>query len=119
MLAGVAIALAGCAAMTAPQEKTVKALAQERWDDLVKGDYRAAYRFLSPGSKSVASEEKYVAALRKDFWKAARVDKVECPSPEACDVTLTIEYEYMGRRTKTPLVESWVREGSDWWYVQK
>jgi hypothetical protein len=119
-LAGAMLVLAGCA-MLGPRtpQAAVKERSQERWDDLVKGDYKAAYAFMSPGSKSVQSEEKYVASLRKDFWRSARVDKVECGTPDTCDVSLTIEYEFMGRRTKTPLLESWVREGSDWWYVQK
>jgi hypothetical protein len=119
-LAGALLVLAGCA-MLGPgtPEAVVKERSQERWNDLVKGDFRAAYAFLSPGSKSVESEEKYAASLRKDFWKSAQVDKVECGAPDTCNVSLTIEYEFMGRRTKTPLLESWVREGSNWWYVRK
>jgi len=120
LLAGVVTALAGCAAM-APRspEEAVKARAQERWDALVKGDFGAAYRFMSPGSREVVSEKDYVAALRKGFWKTAQVEKVVCPTKDACEATVAIEYEFQGRRTKTPLGESWVREGSTWWYVQK
>lgn len=119
-MAGVVTVVAGCATLApATPEQVVRQRSQERWNDLVKGDFKAAYAFMSPGSKSVESEEKYAGRLRRDFWKGAQVDKVECPSQDACDVSLTIEYEFMGRRTKTPLLESWVREGSNWWYVQK
>ena len=120
LLAGAVIALAGCAAMSPRSpEEAVKARAQERWDALVKGDFGAAYGFLSPGSREVVSEKDYVAGLRKGFWKTAQVEKVDCPTKDACNATVAIEYEFQGRRTKTPLGESWVREGSNWWYVQK
>jgi hypothetical protein len=120
VLAGVLVALAGCAAV-APRspEDAVRARAQERWEALLKGDFSAAYGFLSPGSREVVSEKSYVGGLRKDFWKSAQVEKVDCPSKDACQATVAIEYEFQGRRTKTPLGESWVREGSNWWYVQK
>jgi hypothetical protein len=120
MVAGVLVALAGCAAV-APRspEDAVKARAQERWDALLKGDFSAAYGFLSPGSREVVSEKGYVGGLRKDFWKSAQVERVDCPSKDACEAKVAIEYEFQGRRTKTPLSESWVREGSNWWYVQK
>jgi len=120
MWAGVLVALAGCAGV-APRspEDAVRARAQERWDALLKGDFSAAYGFLSPGSREVVSEKNYAGGLRRDFWKSARVEKVDCPSKDACQATVAIEYEFQGRRTKTPLGESWVREGSNWWYVQK
>ncbi len=94
----------------------VRERAQARWDDLVRGDYQAAYRFLSPGSRQVRSEKDYVNSLRPGFWKSAKVDKVECEAAR-CEVEAMIEYEFQGRRTKTPLRETWIHEGSDWWYV--
>ena len=112
------VVLAGCASL-APQapEATVRARAQERWDLLVKGDFEKAYAFLSPGSKQVQGEKDYVARLRRGFWKSAKVETVTCASADACDVGLSIEYEFQGRRTTTPLREKWVREGSEWWYL--
>jgi hypothetical protein len=114
------VAMTGCAAVgpKTPQE-VVGERAQQRWDALVKGDFHAAYAFMSPGSRQVMSEQEYVASLRSDFWKSAKVERVECATPDACDVVLTIEYEFKGRRIKTPFRESWIREGSDWWYVKK
>jgi hypothetical protein len=47
------------------------------------------------------------------------VDKVECSSAQSCDALATIEYEYLGKRTKTPLRETWIKEGSEWWYLRK
>jgi hypothetical protein len=119
-LAAAAIALAGCATIGAQSpEAAVKERSQARWDALVKGDFDAAYGYMSPGSRAVQSQASYVGSLRKGFWKSAKVDKVVCASEQACDVELTIEYEIQGRQMKTPLRETWVREGSDWWYVKK
>ena len=115
-----AITLGGCAA-TAPRsaEVIVKERAQARWDALVKSDINTAYGYLSPGSRAVASVFDYAASIRRGFWKSAVVEKVECGSAQSCEVSATIEYEFMGSRTKTPLRETWIRDGSDWWYLQK
>ena len=104
---------------TQSPESAVKERVQERWDDLVKGDFHAAYSFLSPGSKQVIGEKEYVDSLRKGFWKSAQLQAVKCESDQACDATVEIEYEYQGRRMKTPLREKWIREGSSWWYLFK
>jgi hypothetical protein len=120
LVAGVlTIVLFGCAAVTPRSEAVVKERAQARWDALVKGDFNAAYGYMSPGSRSVTSATDYAAGLRRGFWKSAVVDKVECGSAQSCEVHATIEYEFSGMRTKTPLRESWVRDGSEWWYLQK
>jgi hypothetical protein len=97
----------------------VKERAQARWDAIVKGDFNAAYGYLSPGSRSVVSAQDYATSLRRGFWKSATVEKVECGSAQSCESSATIEYEIMGRRTKTPLREYWIRDGSEWWYLQK
>jgi hypothetical protein len=100
-------------------EATVKERAQARWDALVKGDFNAAYGYMSPGSRSVTSAADYASTLRRGFWKSAVVEKVQCGSAQSCDAAVTIEYEFMGVRTKTPLRETWIRDGSEWWYLQK
>jgi len=119
-LAAALMALAGCATI-APEapEAVVKDRAQERWDALVRDDFHAAYAYLSPGSKQVIDEKNYVERLRKGFWKSAQVQSVKCASDRSCEAQVSIEYEFQGRRTKTPLHESWIREGSSWWYVLK
>lgn len=120
VLAGLIVGLAGCAALQprAPQE-IVRERAQARWNALVKSEVPAAYGYFSPTSRSLATLDDYKNSIKPGFWKAAAVDKVDCPTPESCDVIVTIEYEVRGTRFKTPLKESWVREGSNWWYVHK
>ena len=115
----VAAVLAGCATLSPAPEVVVKERAQARWDALVKGDLKTVYSYFSPGSRAVMSYEDYVVSVRRGFWKGATVNQVTCPSQESCEAQLTIEYEFQRRATKTPLRESWIREGSDWWYVQK
>ncbi len=115
----VASLAAGCAALERrPPQEIVKARAQERWDALVKQDFEAAYRFHSPGSRTVTSLADFKASIKPGFWKSAEVNKVEC-AEERCDVHSTIEYEHGRQRMKTPLRETWIKEGSQWWYVQK
>jgi phospholipase C len=118
-VAVVAVALWSCATVPSSPEAAVKQKAQARWDLLVKGDFNAAYGYMSPGSRSIITAPEYAASLRAGFWKSAVVDKVECGSAQSCDVSATIEYEHLGRRTKTPLRETWIREGQEWWYLRK
>jgi hypothetical protein len=114
------VGLSGCTAFKPrPAEEIVMERSQARWDALVKGDVPAAYAFFSPGSRAVLTREQYANSIRVGFWKSATVEKVECSTQESCFVHVRIEYEFQGRRTKTPLGETWIREGSDWWYIQK
>jgi hypothetical protein len=112
-------ALGGCASLGAPPEQQVQVRAQERWDSLVKGDVKTAYGYLSPASRQLMDLANYESTLRKGFWKTAQVDKVICASELSCEVHVTIEYEFRGMRTKTPLRENWVKEGSNWWFVHR
>ena len=114
------VLLAGCAALDPrPPEEVLKERVQQRWDAMVKSDFRAAYQYLSPGSRAVMTPEGYASSLKAGFWKAATVDRVICEKPDVCDALVTIEYEFRGSRIKTPLKETWIKEGSSWWFVQK
>jgi hypothetical protein len=112
--------LGGCAMLDArPPEEVVKERAQQRWDAMVKSDFKAAYQYLSPGSRAVSTPEAYAASLKTGFWKGAAVDRVVCDRPDVCEAMMAIEYEFRGSRIKTPLKETWIKEGSNWWFVQK
>jgi hypothetical protein len=118
-IAVAAVVMGACAVTPRSPEEAVKQRAQARWDAMVKNDFNAAYGYLSPGSRSIITAPDYAASLRAGFWKSAVVDKVQCGSAQSCEVHATIEYEHLGRRTKTPLAETWIREGSEWWYLRK
>jgi len=112
--------LGGCAALDArPPEEVLKERAQARWDAMVNSDFKTAYQYLSPGSRAVLTAEAYAGSLKAGFWKAAAVEKVICAAPDVCDAIMSIEYEFRGSRIKTPLKETWIKEGSSWWFVQK
>ena len=116
-LMGMVVAVAACATLDRrPASEVVKERAQARWDALVKGDISAAYKYASPGSRSVTSLEQYTASIRRGFWKSVVVHDAVCET-DSCEVDATIEYEFQGRRIKTPYKEKWIREGSSWWYV--
>jgi hypothetical protein len=118
-----AVGLAGVAACASvsqrPPEESVAARAQERWDALVKGDTKTAYGYLSPGSRAVMDQANFEAGIRRGFWKSAKVEKAVCATQQSCDAYVTIEYEFRGGLTKTPLRETWIQEGANWWLVQK
>ena len=102
-----------------PAGEIVKERSQARWDGLVKGEIAKVYGFLSPTARKTLKLEDFAANMRQGFWKAVTVDKVECGSPEVCDVSVTVEYVQKMGRVKSPLKETWVREDSNWWYAQK
>jgi hypothetical protein len=47
------------------------------------------------------------------------VEGVTCSSAETCDVVASVEYVQRGGPVRTPLRETWIREGSEWWYLRK
>lgn len=120
VLALTTVALSGCALFEPRSpELAVKERAQARWDALVKGDTKTAYSYLSPGSREVLSFEAYDASINKGFWKSVKVEKVECASSDSCEASGTMEYAFRGKRIGTSFHETWVRSGSQWWYLQK
>ena len=112
-----ALLLAGCAGMVPSDEKLVEQRANERWEAIVAGDLKTAYEFISPAGRSALTYDAFEKGVKRGFHKAARVKEVRCTSNELCEVTLEVEYEFRGRRTKTSLWEKWIRQGRDWWYL--
>ena len=117
---GGAVLVSACAVLDSrPAAEIVKERAQARWDGLVKGEIAKTYEFLSPTARKTLKLEDYAANVRRGFWKAVTVDNVACDSAEVCAVSVTVEYDQKTGRIKSPLQETWVREGSNWWYAQK
>lgn len=101
-----------------PPDKTVRALAQERWNALIAGDVPKVYGYLSPAAREALSLEAFRGAIRLGFFQKADVVKVEC-QPDVCDVQLEVAYAYRGSSIVTPVRESWIRSGDGWWHVFK
>ena len=117
-LAGLAIAIAGCAVIeTKPKEEIVKQRAQARADAMVAGDYKAVFEFYSPAARKSMKYESFVQSLRISTWKGATVDKVQCSSEELCQVDLTIDFAHGKARIKGPLRQSWLKEKDNWYLV--
>ena len=115
-----AAALGGCTTTgsTRSDKDVVAKRAQERWDLLVKNDFTGAYRYLSPGSRQiVTTPDAYSGEFRRNFWSGAKVDQVNCPTAEMCEVDVWIEYQNLGIKMRTPVHEKWVRQDSNWWFV--
>jgi uncharacterized protein YchJ len=100
-----------------PDAEVVKERAQARWDAMVKGDFRTGYQFVSPAGKSVISETQYDASYKRGFWTGANVERVDCTTPELCEVDLRIAYKLGAAEMKAPLREKWVKQDSQWWFV--
>lgn len=120
----IAVTAMGCANFGAPAtpEELVMARAQQRWNHLIKGDYKEAYGLFSPSYRGLQSFDRYRASLGAGGWKTAEAKRAVC-EPEKCVVTLKIELELpMGKQfggiIPTYLDETWVLEKQQWWLHQ-
>ena len=112
--------VAACATVPPPSgDVIVRERAQARWNALVAGDVKKAYEYFSPGSRATMSVSDFEKSIRIGFWKAVKVDKVECATADRCDVHVTIDYDHRGTRITTPHRETWVRDGADWWFLRR
>jgi hypothetical protein len=119
-LGGVVAVAAGCAMLdTRPAEVVVKERAEARIKAVVAGDTKQMYDFFTPAVRKTLRYEDYASSVNRGFWKAAVVDKVECQKPDVCDASLSVTYEFRGAKVTTPLRETWIKEGRDWWYAVK
>ena len=121
--AGLVVVAAGCSGLGKQADKDPNAAllerAQSRWDAMIRGDFKSAYEFLSPGSRQVHSYESFVGRLNPGFWKEAKVKRAECSQPDVCEVVEDVTYVFQGSRITTPLREIWTRSDGQWWYVLK
>ena len=129
--------LAGCAApgavsssapaaavlTPAKAEDAVRVRAQQRWDWLVTGKYEDAYGYTTPAFRGLNTAQNY----RNRFgtgasWTGARVQSVECATPERCTVQMAVDTRVVARGFRDPIttsvVETWLLEEGQWWYHQ-
>ncbi len=120
-------ALAGCATQPRQTEDAVTR-AQQRWDLLIAGDYRGAYRYLTPGYRSTVSAEQYDARLRTRTvkWLSAEAHEAECDAEGVCSVKVTLDFEVqmpipgLGKqRSFQPLTEKWLLDDGVWYFLPK
>jgi hypothetical protein len=98
-------------------KKLVAERAVARWQAMMKGDYAGAYEFLSPGSKAATSAALYKAKFKNPIWRDVALQTVECEA-ETCKATLLLTYDYKSMKgVKTEVIESWLLEGGNAWYI--
>jgi hypothetical protein len=120
VLGGLAVVIAGCAVMDKrPPAEIVKERAEARLKAVLAGDSRTVFEYFSPTVRKTLKYEDYSSSVPRGFWKAATIEKVECPREGVCDVSLKVEYIYKGTRIATPIKEAWIQEDRNWWYAVK
>lgn len=99
------------------KQALVRQRATARWDLLIKGDFDAAYQYMSPGSRQTTSVESYKLNIRHNAFRAIDMESVTCDG-DACTVKLKLTYDHPRMKgIVTPVVESWIVDGSQAWYV--
>jgi hypothetical protein len=101
------------------REEAVASRVTERWDAVVKGDWRRAYEYMSPASRASLTVEQYQAVARKVAYRAAQINGIECDA-ERCRVKLSITYDHrLMKGITTPLEETWIFDQGKPWYVYR
>jgi hypothetical protein len=107
------------AAPTTPEAKSalVTQRVMSRWDDLIKDDLDAAYKYMSPGSREATSLDRFKANTRRNAFRAIKIETVSCEG-DACLVRLQLTYDHPKMKgITTPVVESWIIDAGQAWYV--
>lgn len=133
ILAGVALELSllsGCA-MLQPKtdEEQVALKAQARQDALLIHDYKAAYKFFSPGYRETHTYQQYIGRKGGAVKRvSASINTVECVD-NMCNVNVDLYYKYqgiLGVYTKDSAKpnhrvnkEKWIKVGNKWWLYSK
>ncbi len=126
------LAIAGCASAPASKqlapEEIVAERAQQRWDALMGGRWDEAYGMLTRGYRDAHNLDSYRANFLGGLvnWKAVRVVRVTCDSPERCIATLDVDYELKGGMPGVPrlettqqLEETWLDVGEGWLHLPR
>lgn len=119
-------ALAGCAAL-APQtpEQTVTERANARWAALIKGDYKQAYQYMTPGYRAVRTAEDFRMRVGNAVhWQSAKVESVRCADATNCIARIRIDAKPMvashfGDTITVYADEPWIQQDRRWWMFQK
>jgi len=125
------LALAACggaAAVKAPaaNDSTLEKRAVERWNLLIAHKAEKAYDFLTPGTRTTESREKYAADMnnRPVHWQAVTYVDRKCDDPDACTLQMQATFSVnmsarMGKdvQSVTPLWERWIRVNGQWYYL--
>lgn len=120
---GAGVGTTSAVATPAKAEEAVRVRAQQRWDWLVAGKYEDAYAYTTPAFRGLNAAPSYRNRFGNGAsWAGARVQKVECATPERCTVQVAVDTRVVARGFRDPitssLVETWLLEEDQWWYYQ-
>lgn len=124
---GLVCTLVGCSGArmfdSRSNEEKVAARAVERWDALIKGDYKKAYSYLSAGYQETQSEASYQPGGGRVQWSAIKLGSVSC-TEDVCDVVVFLDYTFRARSvgeidSTKRLEEKWIFSEGRWSYLPK
>jgi hypothetical protein len=120
LLGSVVIASAGCTVMDKrPPAEIVKERSEARLKAVLAGDGQTIYSYFSPTVRKTLKYDDFVSQMPRGFWKAATIEKVDCPRENVCDVSLSVTYSHKGTQITTPIKEAWIQQDGNWWYAVK
>jgi hypothetical protein len=123
-----AAAASGCASLMSKPEDQVKALANQRWQYLIAGDFDKAYDMATPGFRKIRDLRDY--RVRKSAvpvkWLAAEALRVVCTpteQPTKCVVRVKLDSEPMVPGAPKAVLssgidETWLFEDGRWWMFE-
>jgi len=98
----------------------------ERWNLLIAHKAEKAYDYLSPGTRTTESREKYAADMnnRPVHWQSVSYIDRKCDDPDACTLQMQAAFSVnmsarMGTdvQSVTLLWERWIRVNGQWYYL--
>ena len=113
--------------MSKPEDQ-VKALANQRWQYLIAGDFDKAYEMATPGFRKIRNVRDY--RVRKSAvpvkWLAAEVLRVACTpteKPTKCVVRVKLDAEPIAPGApkaglSSGIDETWLFEDGRWWMFE-
>lgn len=124
---GLACALAGCSNTrifdNRSNEQKVAVRAVERWEALIKGDYKKAYSYLSAGYQETQSEESYQPGGGRVQWDSIKPGTISCVK-DVCNAVVFLDYTFRARSvgnisSTKRLEEKWILSRGRWSYLPK
>ncbi len=99
-------------------ESEVTERSRQWWELVRTGNLDKAYEYLSPASQSVVPKDVFRKRNKAgQWWRTMAVEKVDC-RPEACQVTITFEYDLFELKgLKRKVQEDWIKDAGTWWLV--
>ena len=125
--------LAACATTAPPKpaanlspEAAVTQRITDRWQRIIDKDYKAAYEFLTPGTRSVMPYPDYERRMGQAQikWKGSTVKQITCEDAETCHAQVQLDIIVLfpgGGIGQTPTIsvvdENWLKSGGQWYFL--